>query len=545
MKIKLFYPPAWIRFNPIPPMGITTLTESLIRQGHDVNQVDLELKCWLHNQQSQKRINMEFITDINNVSTAISNSALRDKNGINILLDMIGEDSFDLAGFSIMGSDQLLPSLLLANRIKKTSGAKVAFGGCFASNFANDILKTYNSVDYISMGDSWTSFPQLVSAVGEGTPLENVKSLAYRSGKEIKKTQLLRHDIESMPILNLDGLPLENYKKRLKAVYRNGFDSLVLQYYVSSGCINKCAFCRRPNLGDFQIKSPEKVVKELKMLSEKYDVKYFKLETNEINPSEKYLVHLCDEIGKRKLEIFWHAYARLDGLSKATIEKMYASGCRVIRFGVETGSQRLLDKMNKRYRLEEMERILRDSHEVGIWNAIYLLVGLPEENQNDIDQTIEFIQRNQEHIHGAAINIYFLLRGTDIYLHPDRYGIQMLNPNDQDIGFDELSGLKWEQKKRFVIDSVKKIEEVLLNYDIGLTAVCTDLMFTTLIQEGNREKANKSLRRIHPYLFEKIPHHFARWKIYHSKEAPPEGFKNWYYEKRMGGTVFGKKEMRY
>ena len=345
-----------------------------------------------------------------------------------------------------------------------------------------------------------------------------------------------------MPPPSLVNLPLQSYIHRLNKVYKNDLNTLIIQYLISHGCVNKCSFCRRVDPFGFQAKPPEKVVREIKELCSRYNTNYVKLETNEVNPTEDYILKLCDEIERQELKCLWHTYARLNHLKKSTLARMYDCGCILLRFGVESGSQRLLDKMNKKYHVFEMEQILRDSSEAGIWNAIYLMCGLPGETENDIADTVSFINRNKNYIHGAAINVFFLLNGTDIYLHPENYNIRLRMNNEHELSFDEIDGLPWEQKKTVAVNAVNQIQNVLIAHNIGLSAVCTDLMFSSLLKFRDIKKTQKWLKEHHPYLFEVLPPNIVRWRIYHQGEAPPPNLAHWYYYKKAVGTIINIKQ---
>ena len=104
------------------------------------------------------------------------------------------------------------------------------------------------------------------------------------------------------------------------------------------------------------------------------------------------------------------------------------AGCRLLSFGMESGSQHMLDLMDKGTRVETMERILQDSAAAGIWNHTFLFFGFPGETEEDARETIEFFQTNRGAIHSISSSVFLLERHARASADPQAYDIRRIVP---------------------------------------------------------------------------------------------------------------------
>jgi radical SAM superfamily enzyme YgiQ (UPF0313 family) len=173
-------------------------------------------------------------------------------------------------------------------------------------------------------------------------------------------------------------------------------------------CPYNCNFCRIIDKTE-KIKPAEDIVQEMNILNEKYGSKNFSLICNEMNPTSQYISDFAESLLSLQKTLCWHCYLRPDSLSGEIIDNLSKSGCKMVRFGVESGSQRMLDLMNKRTNVNDIEKILRSFHLNGIWNHINIMSGYLYETEQDIHETISFLERNVNYIDSVRINPFFLV----------------------------------------------------------------------------------------------------------------------------------------
>ncbi|MEM7646955.1 MAG: radical SAM protein [Pseudomonadota bacterium] len=160
-----------------------------------------------------------------------------------------------------------------------------------------------------------------------------------------------------------------------------------------------------------------------------------------VNGNFKVLEKLVDLINDYKHPLTWHGYARIDRRMTTTLlQKIGRSGCQFLSYGLETGSQKVMDLMEKRTTVEEARRVIRETFLSGVRVHLNMIVGFPGEDEKDFQDTIEFLEEMSPYIHtvntGETCGIPM---HTPLWDEPERFGIKTL----EDGSIDWSSG-SWE-----------------------------------------------------------------------------------------------------
>jgi radical SAM superfamily enzyme YgiQ (UPF0313 family)/wyosine [tRNA(Phe)-imidazoG37] synthetase (radical SAM superfamily) len=227
-------------------------------------------------------------------------------------------------------------------------------------------------------------------------------------------------------VKDLDSIPYPTYEHFDMNLFSG--DSLVLEW--SRGCISDCAYCKGKNLaGTYRSRSARHIFEEIKHHVDTLGYKSFTVSDNILNGRPKMLEELCDMITGAKLSIHWNAEAApMKNLSRALLTKLKAAGCFELQLGVETGSERVLEMMNKSrlFSIESAARVLRDAHEVGIKTCMFCMVGYPGETEEDFQKTLNFIEDNASWIDQVkSINSCHIITGTDLHKNAKELGITL------------------------------------------------------------------------------------------------------------------------
>jgi anaerobic magnesium-protoporphyrin IX monomethyl ester cyclase len=200
------------------------------------------------------------------------------------------------------------------------------------------------------------------------------------------------------------------------------------------GCIARCAFCFEVAFwrNHFRQKSVNYLIEEIRHNIDRYHIHNFQFNDSLVNGHMRKLEQLCDRIIEEKLEVRWWGLARVhEGMTPAFVEKMVAAGCTNLMYGIESGSQKILDLMNKRVRADLAEQTVRATFEGGIKPGVSLLVGFPGEGEEEFQQTVDFVRRNGKYL--SFVNIASL-------------GIMPFTPIDKkknDLDIDFVNGGVW------------------------------------------------------------------------------------------------------
>jgi len=460
MKIKLISPiitkSDYERKVMFPPLSIASLAAYLKKYGYKVEQEDLLIKVRINDSKIRyllkafNNFNLRFILDYlmdkheSDLLDAFSSEVLRN----------IEYKGFNLIGFSIIDKFTLLFSLVISKKIKVHSNAKIVLGGPFINVFNKEVLSNFEFIDYLVRGEGEIPLLNLVKFLNnEKDSLRDVSGLIFKDSKKIVANDSILQEVDHLPAPYFEEDDMKYYQNNFDLVGKKG--GVILPYEMSKGCTNKCIFCGA--FSKLRIKNVYKVVEELKILKNKYKTKYFYFTDNAINQSTQFLVLFCDLLIKNKLDIEWMVLAKPQGLDKRLLNKIHKAGCRILIYGIESGSQKILNKMRKGWDVVEMSSILKNAVEAGILNYISLIVDYPYETKNDFTETINFVENNSEYITNSYFDSFVLLNNSILHNYPEENGIKIIKPTRDDIytklrdfndmRFNELNGLSWDKKR--------------------------------------------------------------------------------------------------
>lgn len=241
--------------------------------------------------------------------------------------------------------------------------------------------------------------------------------------------------------------PLSLTNKVIQFNKRNIRDrKLFIPYIFNYNCTYKCAFCTQSDSdrGGFIVGEVTKVVDDIEYLSKKYNSNYFYFLNNYFPSSLNYIREFRDELKRRNLKIYWSDCGRVNGLTYEKLQILYEAGCRKLVFGFESGSERILELIDKRLNLQEAVQVLKWCKEIGIWADLEIIIGLPYEHEEEFLCTYNFIKEHKDLINNFWLNEYFVVPNSLIGRYPENYGVKLLK--------DELdySGLMKRNKSDFI-----------------------------------------------------------------------------------------------
>lgn len=308
--------------------------------------------------------------------------------------------------------------LLLAKKIKELFGSTVIVGGAHASSFASQILMENKSIDFILKGEYEWSLLELSRCIKEGN--DNFPSgSVFRNGEKITDRGY------PYPIELLDKLPFPlrdifpSNDRPNPAIYWDGFCQRrpAIQIQSSRGCVYGCYFCLWNqviyNNGKYRTFSAKRVVDEMEDSITKYKAREIYFDDDDFVIDKKHILSVCEEILKRNLKIKWSCMGDAINLTEEILKIMADSGCIGIKFGVESGSDRILKSIGKPLDLERVKEIIRFCRKYRIKTQATFTIGLLGETREDIKKTIRFA--NFLDVDSLQISIATPFPGTDFF----------------------------------------------------------------------------------------------------------------------------------
>jgi hypothetical protein len=256
----------------------------------------------------------------------------------------------------------------------------------------------------------------LVENISQGQTLEGVPNLIYLDHGRIRANEVLpAEDINALPTPCFDGLPLNLYLN----------PEPVLPILSSRGCYwGKCTFCSDIVCyrWHYQSRDANKVVDDMQELSQKHGVTHFAFSDEAISPSS--ISKLSDELIKRGMKVRCSTCVRLERqFTPELCHKMFKAGFRLLRFGLESGCNRILNLMEKGITKETAAEVCRNAYDAGIWDHLNVVIGFPTESRAEAQETIDFLLTNKNIIHSFKISSFVLAKGAAVMKCPERYGI--------------------------------------------------------------------------------------------------------------------------
>ena len=131
-------------------------------------------------------------------------------------------------------------------------------------------------------------------------------------------------------------------------------------------------------------------------------------------------------LSERGARVYFSAYARPLGFSAGVLEKAHRAGLRLLMWGLESASQRVLDLMRKGTIAQKIPAILNSAREAGVWNLLFVIFGFPTETRAEWQSTLDFLESCRESVHALSRSRFILLEGSDAFLNPERYGVKRI-----------------------------------------------------------------------------------------------------------------------
>ena len=370
-----------IQLMGFPPIGVMSLSSVLKRAGHEVFMFD--------------QANPETPNDV-------------------IIKEMLSKKP-DLVGMSFLSTTSYPYAKILARQLRAAdSTVKLAFGGVFASLNAQLVKMQVPEVDFVCRGDGEQLILDLMERLQDPAGVTGVTW--QKDGKvQHNANRVLERNLDQWPFPDRESVPLdfvESMPLDVPAVL--SLDRFTTMQ-TSRGCPWPCVFCDIPifNEGKWRSRSPQHVLDEFKHLTDHgYGSVYFVDDHFLLQP--KRIEAICDGLIAQKNKIKYGLEGRVDSVAQHLFPKLARSGCRTVMFGIESGSQKILDRLKKEQTLQDIETAVTNAKRSGIEIVHgFFVVGIPDEKEEDLRATFQFASKIK--IDSFGFNRMCVYRGTPLW----------------------------------------------------------------------------------------------------------------------------------
>jgi radical SAM superfamily enzyme YgiQ (UPF0313 family) len=290
---------------------------------------------------------------------------------------------------------------------------KVILGGPEVRYNASDFLE--RGADIIVIGEGEETTLELIKKLetkNEGK-LNEVKGIGFNNdnGKIIfTEERTLINNIDDLPFPNRKGIDIGKYQQ----AWKNHHKMDAISVSTMRGCPYTCRWCSRAVYGlSYRRRSPAKVVEELLMLKEEYNPDTIWFVDDVFTVSHKWLSEFTEEIKRSKLNIKYECITRADRMNEDVIKMLKESGCFRVWIGAESGSQKIIDAMDRRVKVEQVRQMIRLTKKYGIETGTFIMLGYPGETEKDIEETIIHLKKSDPDY--FTITVAYPIKGTEFF----------------------------------------------------------------------------------------------------------------------------------
>jgi anaerobic magnesium-protoporphyrin IX monomethyl ester cyclase len=351
MKVLLINSmPDCVKERPVLPLGLLSIATYLSENGHGVRIFD----------------------------RAVDGSGMK---------RLIRSFSPDIVGVSVISSKSYADGIKVS-KIVQGENIPVVWGGLTPSLIPELAMKS-GYVDFVIIGEGEITLLALIDALTKKTPLCEIAGLAYIESGEIRiNKEREPADLSRLPVIDFSFVDPRKY------IVTNINSKRVLHTYSSKGCCCQCAYCYNPafSKGVWRARPPEHFLSEIGYLLANFDVDSIYFIDDLLSPNKAHTMNFCREIVDSGLDFTWGCDMRVDTCTKEELRAMFEAGCRWIFFGIESGSEKMQERIKKRLNLEKAKQTIEYCAEIGITTTSSFIVGFPDETQEELKETVEYAQ---------------------------------------------------------------------------------------------------------------------------------------------------------
>jgi radical SAM superfamily enzyme YgiQ (UPF0313 family) len=287
--------------------------------------------------------------------------------------------------------------------VARGCGATVIVHGSDATDHAEDYLQ--RGAKYVLIGEAEQSLAELCSRLLSGGQPETVSGLISRDARNGGVLRVAPSPKASpwteLPQPARDLVDIAPYR----SAWRKAHGYFSMNAVASRGCPYRCNWCAKPISGDrFHVRAPEQVAEELLTLNKQYGAEHVWFGDDVFALNHHWAEHLAMEAERRKCVLPFKIQSRADLMAKTTVDALRRAGCAEVWMGVESGSQKVLNAMDKGLTVQEVIDAGRRLKKAGIRACYFLQFGYPGETWREIQQTISLVRRTRPFDIGVSVS---------------------------------------------------------------------------------------------------------------------------------------------
>lgn len=331
------------------------------------------------------------------------------------VVNRVRRDDIQAVGFKLWNGDGLQGSVAVARAIRRNCpNVRLFGGGPQVDTFMELLLQRYPVFDALAFGEGEETIRFLAEDGARDSSFQGIPNLLYRAGGKIERTE---HRI----VDDLDSLPEPVYDPHVYPAMRGDEKVKIIVVDESRGCRNNCAFCIHPAKSDreLRVKSIPKLIREVDNIEKRCNVHTFRF-AGSCTPYSV-LNEFASALNERGSRYMYASFAHVRHSEQADFKTIRDSGCVCLFFGVESGSQPVLNLMRKGTTTEQITRAIGSAREAGIFTVASIIYPAPGDNEQSRAETLKLLSGHAPD--SVVVSPAVVVPRTDWFERPDRYGV--------------------------------------------------------------------------------------------------------------------------
>ena len=325
----------------------------------------------------------------------------------------------------------------------------VILGGPHVSAQVESALTQCSNIDFAVYWEGEITFSELVRKLEEGNTCNfgDINGIMYKDNGKIHVTK----PRELIPNLGILPFPARHLLPNKMYKYPLAWHRRITTMFTSRGCPYGCIFCDKSIFGKkYRERSATNVVDEMEEIVTEFKIKSIIIYDDLFTLNKNRVIEICKGIVDRGLDIDWKCEGRVNLVDKEMLKWMKKAGCTLIAYGVESGTQKCLDFLNKKTTVQQAKDAFKATKEVGIKTLAYIILGIPVETWEDACRSIELVKEiDADYVQFSTLSPFPGTKFWDMSIEKGWYvevnGVQ--NPHDADLKRPAAISENWDEQK--------------------------------------------------------------------------------------------------
>ncbi|MFA5090327.1 MAG: radical SAM protein [Candidatus Omnitrophota bacterium] len=436
MKISLVQSPSWSVLT--PPYSLALLAAVLKKEGHEVFCFDFNSEVYRYAQRNKESVSWGTKGESNSWQEGgyVQEFIRRNNDFIEALVSEVLDTQAQIIGFSVQDTSVYFSEEISARIKQKDAKRVIIFGGpsCFrGSSFFHRFLDN-TDIDAVCLKEGESAILDFVSAFSSGSQVDYCPGFVSRgnTGQASDAGDVaLREELDSLPFADFSGFSLERYEEQ------------TLPISTSRGCVNRCLFCAESAYWQkYRFRSAKNICAEMEFQLKRHPhIGGFFFNDSLINGNISMLDELSGMLIRKGLRIRWGGQAALRReMSLRFMKRLKKSGLSHVSYGLESASPKILRLMGKGFDLKTAQEIIRNTHALGIYTTVNIIVGFPGEGEREVLETADFLRRNIKFMDNIYFHLFVVSPGSYLYDYRNNFNIVLPDVNGPNLWYTQDGG---------------------------------------------------------------------------------------------------------